>query len=210
MLTVRPMGTPAECPLHWKKKKRYLAAFAIITVFVLGCFPEGGGNGQQASLSGSDGGSYVEGVGVPQDLMPTGPRGLNLHVPNTNSVKYNTAPPTSGNHWDRPARCGFYEEQLPDERVVHNLEHSHIVVSYNLPSDGQVDQLRGALEAVGLSKIWGVARSYDKLPSGTVALAAWGVLDTMQGVDGERIMTFFEAYSGILGPEKIACPGAVQ
>lgn len=204
------MGTSVKSPSSRNKIKVCSAVSAIIAVFVLGCSPGGGGNGQQAALTGINGGRYVEGVGVPQELMPTGPRGLNLHVPSTNSVKYSTTPPTSGNHWDRPARCGFYEEELPDERIVHNLEHSHIVVSYNLPGDGQVNQLRDALDAVGLSEIWGVARSYDKIPTGTVALAAWGVLDTMQGVDGERIKTFFETYSGALGPEKIACPAAGQ
>ncbi len=49
------------------------------------------------------------------------------------------------------------------------------------------------------------ARSYDKIPSGTVALAAWGALDTMQEVDKDRIETFFDTYSGALGPERITC-----
>jgi hypothetical protein len=52
-----------------------------------------------------------------------------------------------------------------------------------------------------------VARYYDKLPSGQVAVAAWQVLDTMDGVDSDRIERFFEAYAGNLGPEKIPCRG---
>ena len=58
---------------------------------------------------------------------------------------------------------------------------------------------------IGLSEIWGVTRFYDKIPVGTVAVAAWEVLDTTEGVDGVRIKTFFETYSGSLGPEPIIC-----
>ena len=92
-----------------------------------------------------------------------------------------------------------------DERIVHNLEHGNIVVSYNLASEEEVDRLRDALESIGKNAIWGVARSYDKIPSGTVALAAWGVLDTMQEVDEYRLKTFFDTYSGAMGPERIVC-----
>ena len=105
----------------------------------------------------------------------------------------------------RPTTCGFYEDGLPDEQIVHNLEHGNIVVSYNLASDEEVDQLRDALDGVGLSEIWGVIRSYDNIPSGTVSLAAWGVLDTMQGADRERLQTFFETYAGNMGPESFIC-----
>tara|TARA_B100000378_G_scaffold274133_1_gene268134 strand:- start:294 stop:797 length:504 start_codon:yes stop_codon:yes gene_type:complete len=166
---------------------------------VIGGFAVGGINFQRPSPAGSSSGEYVEGVGVQQELMPTA-----RHV-EPRTVDYNTSPPTSGDHWTGPARCGFYEEGLPDEQIVHNLEHGHIVVSYNLPRVEEVDQLKDAFNSVGMSAMWGVARSYDKIPSGTVALAAWGVLDTMQEVDKDRIETFFETYSGALGPERITC-----
>ena len=47
------------------------------------------------------------------------------------SVFYITLPPTSGDHWERWADCGFYDSGLPDELIVHNLEHGNIVVSYS-------------------------------------------------------------------------------
>jgi hypothetical protein len=95
---------------------------------------------------------------------------------------------------------------LPDEQIVHNLEHSNIVVSYNLSTEEEVDQLLDALSGIGLSDVWGVTRSYDQIPVGTVALAAWGVLDTMEGVDDQRIKTFFETYAGSnIGPENFIC-----
>jgi hypothetical protein len=94
---------------------------------------------------------------------------------------------------------------LRDERAVHNLEHGNIVVSYNLSSQAEVDQLRKVVDNIGMAAVWGVTRFYDQLPQGQVAVAAWGVLDTMQGIDRDRIKKFFEAYSGNLGPETIPC-----
>ncbi len=118
---------------------------------------------------------------------------------------YNSIPATSGDHWPRWSKCGFYEEALPDERVVHNLEHSNIVVSYNLTTPEEVDELRDVMSSGGLAGVLGIARFYDKIEPGTVALSAWGVSDTMPGIDEERINTFFGAYGSNLGPESISC-----
>jgi hypothetical protein len=144
--------------------------------------------------------SYIDGVGVEQDIMPT-----RNHLPEGQSVDYKTTPPTSGDHWATPQGCGFYEDGLPDERITHNLEHGNIVVSYNLPLEADVQALRSAVEGIGLANVWGVTRFYPDIEPGTVALAAWGVLDIMQGVDRDRINRFFEFYSGALGPEIIPC-----
>ena len=201
---------PIARPQRKKANKLYVAASAIIAVLVIGGFAVGGQTFNRPAPTGSSSGEYVDGVGVQQELMPTGARGLNAHVDTTVTVDYSTSPPTSGDHWATPAGCGFYEDGVPDEQIVHNLEHGNIVVSYNLSSDEKVDQLKDALDGIGLSSIWGVTRSYDKIPSGTIALAAWGVMDTMEEVDSERINTFFETYSGALGPERIICPGAGQ
>ena len=58
---------------------------------------------------------------------------------------------------------------------------------------------------IGLANIWGITRSYDKIPEGQVAAAAWGVLDRMEGVDPQRLKLFFETYAGALGPEFVPC-----
>ena len=201
----RVAAVPISRPRKQKTNKLYVAASVIIAVLVIGGFAVGGINFQRPPDTGSSSGEYVEGVGVQQALMSTGPSGLNVHIDNDQTVEYSTSPATSGDHWATPISCGFYEDGLSDERIVHNLEHGNIVVSYNLATDGEVDQLRDALEGIGKNAIWGVTRSYDKIPSGTVALAAWGVLDTMQEVDEDRIKTFFDTYSGALGPERIVC-----
>lgn len=43
---------------------------------------------------------------------------------------YNSNPPTSGPHYVKPADWGVYETELPDEQLVHNLEHGGIWISY--------------------------------------------------------------------------------
>ena len=127
------------------------------------------------------------------------------HVPEGQSVAYSTTPPTSGDHWERWADCGFYEGGLPDELITHNLEHGNVVVSYNLSEEQDIDALRSALASIGLAAEWGVTRSYDKIPEGMVVVAAWGWRARMPGEDLDGMASFFAAYAGKVGPERIAC-----
>ena len=140
------------------------------------------------------------GLGEEMEIMPT-----RDHVPEGQEPFYITLPPTSGDHWETWADCGFYEDGLPDALITHNLEHGNIVVSYNLAVQKDIVYLRTIFDSFDLAAEWGVFRFYDKIPEGTVALAAWGRLETMQSVDRERIANFFDAFSGQLGPELIAC-----
>ena len=184
-----------------KTNKLYLAASLLIAVLVIASFAfasfSGGGHGGNASGGSAD--QYVDGVGVQFPILSS------AHIAEGSLAIYNSSPPTSGEHWPTPARCGFYEEQLPDERVVHNMEHGNIVISYNLPLDSDIGALRRVLNDIGLNNVWGVARDYDQIPTGQVGLSAWGVNDTFLGVDEARIIQFFEAYAGSLGPERIPC-----
>ena len=184
-------------PRRQKTNKFYLAAAVIIAVLVIGSFgltsiPFGGGGGSAVRTGSAN--QFVLGVGEQQTIMPS-----RVHVADGVTVEYNTVPASSGEHYDTPVRCGFYREEIPDERIVHNLEHGNIVVSYNL--DEEADQLEDVISGIGLANAWAVSRPYLDIPPGTVALAAWGVLDFMQGVDGDRIKRFFDNYSGTLGPE---------
>jgi len=50
---------------------------------------------------------------------------------------YNSNPPTSGWHYQNPADWGIYQKELPDEQLIHDLEHGGIWISYrpDIPSD---------------------------------------------------------------------------
>ena len=178
-----------------------MIAVLVIAGFAVGGFIGGGGGVQQADFDTGGSTRYVSGVGTEQPIVSQG------HVPNSQNVEYSTFPPTSGDHWDETnlVACGFYEGGLPDEIAVHHLEHGNIVVSYNLPDQAQVEDLRQLVGGVSLAENWGVTRSYDKISEGHVATSAWGVVDVFNGVDEGRIRTFFETYAGTLGPEFDPC-----
>jgi hypothetical protein len=114
---------------------------------------------------------------------------------------YNSVPPTSGQHWPRWSVCGFFNHPLPDELLVHNLEHGNIIVSYNLPDEADVSALRAAVSAIPSSDEIAIVRRYPDIPVGMVAITTWGVLDRMMGVDPERIADFFRRFPGNTGPE---------
>ena len=129
------------------------------------------------------------------------------HIPTGQSyTAYNTTPPTSGPHWALSARCGIHDEELPDEQIVHNLEHAHVVISHNLPDPAEVEKLKQVVESLPSLSEWGVMRPYSKIPDGAVAITAWGVLDQFDGVNEERIGAFSQTYAGNnFSPERFPC-----
>ncbi len=198
----RSAGTLASNrPKKKRTNKVYLVASLLIAVLVIAGFAVGGLVGGTGGGSGTAV-SYVEGIGERQAISST-----TNHVDEGTDIAYESFPPTSGDHYRPEALrgCGFYDEGLRDEVIVHHLEHGNIIVSYNLPDTAEVAKLRDVMGGIAASHVWGITRSYDKIPPGQVALTAWGVLDTMEGVDGERITEFFDAYAGGLGPETVPC-----
>ena len=126
---------------------------------------------------------------------------------------YNTVPPTSGMHWSAWSDCGFYNYPLPDELLVHNLEHGNIIVSYNLTDEAQISALRDVIDGIPFAAEYAVVRRYHGIPEGMVAMTTWGVLDRMLGVDSERIARFFDEFPGNTGPEfpnGLPCTTGVQ
>ena len=188
--------------------KLILVGSIIIAVLVIGSFAavpifQSIGGPQAVDLGTAA--AYVEGVGQNQEVMAT-----KNHVQDGTIVAYNSVPATSGDHYFSPQPCGFYQGEVPDERVVHNLEHGNIVISYNLPNPADVTALENVYNDLGGWKDhYTVVRSYSRIAPGQVALSAWGVLDIMDGVDQNRIERFYEHYVGRLGPEgAISCRGA--
>lgn len=197
-----------------------IAGLFIIALLVPVVLPVNFGGSGQGEAS-----EYVEGIGVQTELAPSAAHFPdNLFIADVVPGGYLTTPPTSGRHWNGWVQCGFYTSPVPDERIVHNMEHGNIVVSYNLADQAQIDELEDVFDDIGLTNAWGVARPYDPgtvdtdgnelFPEGTIALTTWGVIDKWNvrrvddannyqvvGIDKDRIERFFEAYSGKLGPE---------
>lgn len=124
------------------------------------------------------------------------------HIANGTVIhSYNSNPPTSGSHYAEPANTGFYSNELPDERVVHNLEHGNIWIAYrpSLPEEVLKEIKRFAGGNV-------IATPRPKNDT-DVALAAWGRLDKFDLENGvvqsQRIKDFILRYQN-RGPESIS------
>ncbi len=114
---------------------------------------------------------------------------------------YNSDPPTSGAHGN-PVRAGFYDTLVPDENVVHNLEHGHIAISYDCAQlddcETVKDNLRQIIEKYDTWKVIAVPRTNRDAP---IALTAWQRIDLMDEYDEARITTFIDAWRD-KAPEK--------
>ena len=114
---------------------------------------------------------------------------------------YNSNPPTSGAHYAEPAPNGYYEEALPDEQVIHNLEHGDVWISYrsSVPQNILVE-IKSLADGPFV-----IITKRDENPM-DVALASWGRLDIFNldnGIlDKKRIEDFILRYEN-KGPEKI-------
>lgn len=130
------------------------------------------------------------------------------HRPEGESIDYGAVPPTSGLHWSRWADCGVHDEEVPDERVVHNMEHGHVIISYNLDPDLSpvMGQLSRHLEGFDS---FGVIRPYSKIEPGTVAMTAWGFTARVKGVDLGPIAAFYEEHSANRYSEETRAVGPI-
>ncbi len=180
-----------------KKRKRVLwmsLVGAIAVMFIGALLVPGGLRGSRHSNAGLNTGGPVPiltdaGAGHIDAGLPGGP--------------FNSVPATSGIHWDvtppsdivptgAPARWGVYTDPIPDEVLVHNLEHGGIGLHYNCPDgcDELIDQLT-ALVSQGAAQF--IVAPYPGIDS-RIALTAWRHLDTMEEFDEARISDFIRAY----------------
>lgn len=121
----------------------------------------------------------------------------------TTYPSYNSNPPTSGPHYAVPATPRFYDKELPDEQLVHNLEHGHVWISYKPTVPPEIIK---KLSGFAGGNVIVTARSKN---DSDIALAAWGRLDKFNIENGElpsqRISDFISRYRN-KGPENLNRP----
>jgi Protein of unknown function (DUF3105) len=61
------------------------------------------------------------------------------------NVKYDSNPPTNGNHFPEPAQDGAYTQAPPITQLVHTLEHGRIIIWFK---PGAPAKVRGSLKAL--------------------------------------------------------------
>ncbi len=146
------------------------------------------------------------------DAAPTGPgeripdQGRDHVEPGEGHPAYNSVPGASGWHYGHPlapADWGVYEEVLPDEVLMHNLEHGGIGVHYNCPEACQelVARLREIVtraRSEGKKVLMSPYRGMDT----RIALTAWTFMDRFDEFDDQRIARFINAHeSSLNAPE---------
>lgn len=119
-------------------------------------------------------------------------------------VDYRQSPPVGGPHWGEWLECGVYDQPVPDENAVHDLEHGSVWITYrdDLVDDDGVEGLAGVLPANG------ILSPYPDQDA-PVVITAWGRQLELVGPDDPRIPLFIDAYgAGETAPEPWAsCAG---
>lgn len=124
----------------------------------------------------------------------------NAHItPGTEHPPYNSNPPTSGPHWASPAAWGVYDQALPDEQFIHNLEHGGIWISYKDPQD---QDLVGKLKDIAGQYTIKVILTPRPQNDEKIAVAAWGRLLKLDQFDRGQILDFIKTYIN-KGPEDV-------
>ena len=60
------------------------------------------------------------------------------HIEIGTEVKYNSNPPTSGQHYEDWVRAGIYTEVKDDRNLVHSLEHGYVIMHYRCNIESRV------------------------------------------------------------------------
>ena len=201
--TIRDGGTR-----HKKRDHKGIILYvisAVVAVLVIGSFiisgVVGGTGNNKANEDRGDGQNIGQRITI-----------LNSpHIPvgDVSTARYNSVPPTSGPHWaNNWAACGIYdsEEELPDSRTVHNLEHGQIIIHYNLSDESKIDRLEALAKDLPGRRNWLIMRPYNQIQEGQIALTAWGWLDKFayEELDKERLEAFYNGHRNN-GPETIPC-----
>ncbi|MEA9985916.1 DUF3105 domain-containing protein [Subtercola vilae] len=167
-------------------------AIGLIIVLVIVFVVTGGGSASAPVATKADGVQTFTGL-------------TRNHV--TGSVTYAQVPPVGGNHAPVWLNCGVYDQAVPNENAVHDLEHGAVWVTYDATqiTGDTLTKLRAELPTTYI-----VLSPYVGLPSPVVA-SAWGAQIQLTGVDDTRLADFLKTYwQSPSAPEPgAACTGGV-
>jgi len=106
---------------------------------------------------------------------------------------YNSRPATSGWHYPSLVKWDVYQIEIPDEYLLHNLEHGGVGIHYNCPQGcpGLVEEL--SIIASQYDKI--VVSPYPDLFS-RISLTSWTAKDDFEQFDEDRVTAFIKVHMG--------------
>jgi hypothetical protein len=163
-----------------KQRVRQIVIAGILLITLLAA----AGWGIQGYLARQSIGESVPSIG--QEHIGAG----DAHAP------YVSDPPTSGPHASA-ATSGFYDTPIPDENIVHNLEHGHVAISYDCDKLEDCEtvkaNLRNLLNRYNNQQVIAVPRPNR---DAAIALTAWQRIDLLDEYDEQRVTAFIEAWRG--------------
>ncbi len=119
-------------------------------------------------------------------------------------ITYPQSPPVGGHHASEWLECGVYDTPVPEENMVHDLEHGTVWLTYreDKVDEGGVDALEDQLPDNGILSPY----PDQEAP---VVITTWGRQLELVGADDPRIALFVEEYgAGETAPEPFAsCAG---
>lgn len=114
-------------------------------------------------------------------------------------IEYNSNPPTSGPHYVQPANWGFYNDELPDEQLVHNLEHGGIWISYKNVDEETLSEMKKLARGFPGSVVITPRAKNEQ----NIILASWGKIQRLNEYDRVTIINFVKNNKN-KSPEPIA------
>lgn len=119
---------------------------------------------------------------------------------------YSSNPPSSGWHYGNPAPVGFYAEAMPDEQVIHNLEHGDIWITYHPRVSEEIKETLRTHDVFDDPKVIITPREANEFDIGVVAWERTDSFNLEEEVLDEgsvtRIRNFILRYKN-RGPERV-------
>jgi hypothetical protein len=165
-------------------------------------------NPSDAPLPGETACTVVETTDIPEPD--------HTHLAPCTPISYPTNPPSGGNHWPIWASFKKYDQPVPREMYVHDLEHGAIVLAYRCAApcpevvaalssvfDGLADPL--CLQVPG-GPAARVVLTPDPELATPIAAAAWGATYAATCIDLPSLRAFANAHYG-QGREQLCADG---
>lgn len=105
-------------------------------------------------------------------------------------VQYDMSPPVGGDHHPTWAPCGFHEQPIDNEFVVHSMEHGAVWIAYEPDTlTADLDVLRAQLD--DHSHV--IITPYPGIQT-PVVVSAWGLQAAATSVNDPIIAEFVDTY----------------